>query len=216
MNPNNRVGAGAAPSFSVDEYLAMGSPKLALARALGIKLTPWVPIVAAEFPDTSTTLIPNVGFSAQPNKITQDMVCDGISINLLNEATANESSLSTMSDYYYNVQSGIDATMEVTGQPGYPVFPDFTPLAVISDMIGLGAYPKGWILTNQQGIKMSFNARIPLPVAPYRVVVAFRLWGPNWELLTSITTPDAIRMLRDCGYTVSDSYEQCACNKLRL
>lgn len=220
------VGVGAAPRIlglgcgdggmgplaaGVYSMLAAGSPRLALAKALGIPLAPYMINVRGLFPDTSTAVVPDVGNN---EKITQDTLIDGVVFRIFNESvTANQNQGQPESDFYYNFQSGIEATLAVDGAPRYGVATKYTPLANLADAFnGSSRVGGGWILTYQNTLKMSFQAKVTLPNAPFEVVFTFRSWIPVWDDLVAMTNREAIKRLRDdCGISVDDKYASRCC-----
>jgi hypothetical protein len=194
----------------VYSMLAAGSPRLALAKAMGIPLAPYAINVRAVFPDTSTSGVPDVGSDV---KITQDTLIDSIVYRITNQSTtANQNQFQAQSDYYYNWQSGIEATLDVTGAPRYAVTGKFTPLATLADAFnGDSRWGGGWILTYQEQLKMSFNAKVTIPTAPIEVCVTFRAWIPVWDELVQMTNREAFVRLRELGFDISDAYAARCC-----
>jgi hypothetical protein len=197
-----------ASAFYEDVYemLVLGSPRLALCKALGIKLVPFVINVRATFTSTDTTDVPDVGSDV---KIVTDTFIDEALVRITNQSnTANASVFQPQSDYFYNVQSGIEATLDVQGAPRYTIAEKFTPLATLFDTAnGSGFWPDGFVLTYQQQFFMSFHASVTLPFAPLDVTVSWRAWVPQGDLTTQMSNVDAIAQLADvCGIVVTDAY----------
>jgi len=193
-------------SAGVYAMLAAGSPRLALAKARGVPLAPYIINVRAVFPDTDTSMVPSVGSDV---KIVQDTLIDSLVIRIQNESvTANQNTFQAQSDFYYSIQSGIEATLDVMGAPRYSVAPRFTPLSTMGDLInGNSHWPGGWVLTYQQQLFMSFNAKIALPVAPLEVVCTFRSWTPVTAEFVNMGNDQAIAYLQsEFGITLDDAY----------
>jgi hypothetical protein len=196
------LGCSGGPLESgVYAMLAAGSPRLALAKAWGVPLAPYLINVRATFPNTSTTDVEQVGSDV---KIVQDTLCDAMVLRITNQgATANQNVLQPQSDFFYNVQSGIDAKLDVLGAPRYSVAPKFTPLASLLDSINGGSHwPGGWILTYQQQLVMSFHANVTLPDAPMDVCCTFRGWIPTNDMFVDMKNRDAIASLVAMGYSI--------------
>jgi len=196
---------------SVYEYLAAGYPRLALAKAYGIPFAPYIVNVRATFPDTSTADIPDVGSDV---KITQDTVMDAMVYRIFNESTtANQNAFQAESDWYYNWQSGIEATLDVQGAPRYAVAPRFTPLSNLLDAFnGDSHVGAGWVLTYTQQLIMSFTAKVTVPFAPIEVVCSFRGWQPVWDELVQMTNREALhRLADDCGLDIDEAYAGRCC-----
>lgn len=199
-------GNSASVGAEVTSMLAGGSPRLALAKARGIPLAPQTMNVRALFPNTTTTLIPDVG---SDEKITQDLLVDALVVRVSNQSlTANQNQFQSLSDFFFGFTSGIEATMSITGAPRYTPVDRFTPLSNIADVVnGQSHWPYGWILTYQQQIKMDFNARILLPFAPVEVVCTFRTWQPVTQSFVTMTTREAIGLLKEeFAIELSDAY----------
>jgi hypothetical protein len=205
--PSKSSGGLGCPGGPLDTgvyaMLAAGSPRLALAKAWGIPLAPYLINVRAVFANTDTIDVPDVGSDV---KITQDTLIDALVIRLQNEgATANQNVFQPQSDYFFNFQSSIEATLDVMGAPRYAVAPKFTPLSTLGDMVsGSSHWPGGWILTYQQQLFMSFKSNVTLPDAPYEVVCTFRGLVPTNELFTDMKNRDAIAYLVALGYVIPD------------
>lgn len=190
--------------------LAAGSPRLALARALGVPLAPYIVNVRATFPTVDTADVPDVGSDV---KIVQDTMIDALVVRLQNDNTP-QNTFSTLSDYYYNFQSGIEATLAVNGAPRYDVAENFTPLSTLADVInGNSHWPAGWLLTYNQQLFMSFHSRVTLPFAPYEVICTFRGLVPvNDMFMRNRLSDDRVfAMLSDCGIDCCDSYKKMTC-----
>jgi hypothetical protein len=164
-------------SAGIYAMLAAGSPRLALAKARGVPLAPTVVNVRAIFPDTTTAIIPATG---SDTKIVQDQLVDAMVFRVQNESlTANQNVFQAESDFYYGIQSGLEATLDVKGAPRYTVCDRFTPLSTLADMVnGTSHWPGGWVLTYQQELFMSFRTTVLLPFAPIEVIATFRTWAP--------------------------------------
>lgn len=194
-------------SRGVYEMLELGSPRLALARALGVRLTPYYFNIRATFADVSTTNVPDVGADV---KIVTDTLVDSVLVRIFNQSTtANQSQFQAETDFYYTFQSGIEATLDVKGAPRPTLAPKFTPLASLADAFnGDAHYPHGFILTYQQQLQASFNATITLPYAPLQVVLTFRAFTTDSEKFTMMTNEQAFRGLLECGLECSEAYMQ--------
>jgi hypothetical protein len=199
---------GDPTSIAPDVYalLALGSPRLALARALGVPFNPYLINVRADFTSTDTSIVPDVGSDV---KIVQDTLMDAMVVRVSNQSNvANLSVFQAQSDYFYNFQSGFEAILSVQGAPRYDVAPRYTPLSTMADVVvGNAHWPCGWLLTYQQQLFMSFKPTIALPYAPIEIVCTFRARVPSGEAFVDLTNRDAIAALaQKCGIVVSDAY----------
>ena len=192
--------------LGVQKMLEAGSPRLALAKCLGVPLAPYAINVRATFPDVDTPSVPNVGSDV---KIVQDTLVDALVVRITNDGGGQTNIFQPQSDYFFNFQSGIEATLDVKGAPRYAVADNFTPLSTLADVVnGNSRWPAGWILTYQQQLFMSFNARIaPLPFAPLTVVCTFRTWTPVGEMFVQMTNREAFQRLSECGVSCSQQYQ---------
>jgi hypothetical protein len=191
--------------LGVQKMLEAGSPRLALAKCLGVPLAPYIINVRATFPDVDTPSVPNVGSDV---KIVQDTLVDSMIARVLVDQTPNNI-FQPQSNFFFNFQSGIEATLDVKGAPRYAVADNFTPLSNLADVInGNAKWPAGWILTYQQQLFMSFNNRIaPFPVAPITVVCTFRGWVPVGEMFVQMTNREAFQRLAEAGVCTSQQYQ---------
>jgi len=192
----------------VIEMLSLGSPRLALAKGLGVTFVPFVINIRGDFPSTDTTLVPDVGSDV---KIVQDTLIDAALVRITNQSNiANTNVFQTLSDFFFNWQSGIEATLDVQGAPRYTVAETFTPLATLFDCgNGSGFWPKKWVMTYQQQLFMSFQASVTLPYAPLDVCVTFRAWVPQGDAFTELTNREALdRLAKRCGIVVTDAYRK--------
>ena len=199
-------------SASVYSMLAAGSPRLALARARGVPFAPFMINVRAIFPDTSTSVVPDVGSDV---KITQDLLVDSMVFRIQNESTtANQNTFQAQSDFYFGFQSGLEATLDIQGQPRYTIADKFMPISTLADMInGNAHWPYGWVLNYQQQLFMSFNAKIQLPYAPIEVICSFRTWSPVTQTFTTMSNREACTSLvNDFGIDLSDAYIAQVCS----
>jgi hypothetical protein len=207
QDPSNpaRVGFGGENgiSDSVEAWLRMGYPRLALARALGTPFQPYVFNVRATFDTPDVDTIPDQGADV---KITSDTVIDAMIVRVTND-NVPQNVFQPQSDYFTNWQSGIEATLEVLGAPRYSVAPKFTPLSTLAELINPARWPHGWVLTYQQQVKMTFFARNPLANFPTTVVCTYRGWTPVGERFQAMPNDEAIAQLRAMGVVIPDFYK---------
>lgn len=201
--PTWNVGLGCGGFDEPITFLHHGYPRLALVRALGVPLAPWVINIPVTFDTPDVQVVPSQGTDG---KITQDTFMEAMVARLTFDRTP-QSPFDAPSDYALNWTSGIEATLTVHGTPRYEVTTDFTPISTLIDVFnGNSKWPFGWVLTYQQQIKMQFRNRIQLPNFPATVICSFRGWQPVTDLLVNMTNRDAVQRLRALGYTVPDSY----------
>lgn len=201
--PRTGLGCTGGPiDGGVYAMLGAGSPRLALAKAWGIPLAPYLINVRATFATVDTTDVPDVGSDV---KIVQDTLIDAFVARIQNEgASANQNLFQPQSDFYFGFQSGMEVKLDVMGAPRYSVAPKFTPLSTIADMINGGGshWPGGWILTYQQQLFMQFHADVTLPDAPMEVICTFRGWVPTNDMFVDMKNRDAVAELIAIGYEV--------------
>lgn len=205
-NQEKRPGLGSiGRPDEVYEWIQRGAPGIALARVLGIPFGPWTPQVRFTFDTPDPQVSPVVGFSGE-TRITQETIVQCIIVRTSIDRTPI-SPFDAPSDNAFNFTQPIDATLDITGTPRYTVTPDFTPLQNLMDTFnGNSEWPWAWVLTSQQGVKMQFQNRIPLPSFPVTVTATFRCWQPITDLLRNASTRDVIAQLRENGYTIPDRY----------
>jgi hypothetical protein len=198
-----KVGLGCGED-AVVQMLHHGYPRLALVRALGVPLAPWVINIPFTF-DTSEA-DQDLASQGTDGKITQDTFMDAMVVRVtVDRVAANV--FDAPSDYALNFTSGIEATLQVDGTPRYEITTDFTPISTLMDVFnGNSKWPFGWCLTYQQQIKMQIRNRIAFPDSPITVVASFRGWQPCTDLLVNMTNRDAVGRLRQLGYSIPDSY----------
>ena len=191
------------------ELLAMGSPRLALAAAMGVPLAPFILQIRGTFTDqTAGAVVPDVGNDFQ---LYQDVLIDSLRITVVNRSTtANQNEFQAQSDWYYSMQSGIEATLKVQGAPRYEVAPKYAPISMLADMIGPARYPGGWLVTYGEELMMSFQATMALPAAPIEVICLFRAWTPvTGEFAGTAMPVDAAlsRLVSDFGIVIPPGYK---------
>jgi hypothetical protein len=194
-------------SAGVYAMLAAGSPRLALAKARGVPLAPYLINIRATFPDTSVSLVPDCGSDV---KIVQDTLVDAMVVRVENQSeTANQNQFQSLSDFFYGFTNGIEATLTVQGAPRYDVVNRFTPLSNIADVVnGSSHWPGGWVLTYQQQLKADFNAKILLPFAPVEVIMTFRTWTPVTQSFVDMSTREALDALEtEFNIKLTDKYK---------
>lgn len=186
-------------------WLRAGYPRTALAVAKGIPFAPYPFNVRATFQGPDQPSIVNVGPDLQ--RVTMDTIIEGIIVSgTFDRPPANV--FQTLSDFFFNFQSGIEAIMNVEGAPRPSIVPNYTPIRSFADVLN-ARYPRGWVLTPTQSLKMSFTARIALPEFPYTVVMTFRAKCPINDELVNMSARQAIEELRACGVPVPEGYLAC-------
>jgi hypothetical protein len=186
--------------------IAAVSPALALARARGDMIAPYILNMKATFSDPSVSNIPNVGFEGggQGGTISQDTIVDRVMFEIDSpNLSAGQYPLKPQGDYFFGLQSGITATMDVIGAPRYSISPFYTPIRALCAMINEG-WPMGWILKYTQSVKMSFNLDQSLPSLPTRVTVSFRMWAPVTDGYQRMSNKEAFDGLAKIGIVVPD------------
>jgi hypothetical protein len=204
------AGFGAPPAKSglgaiAPAELAATSPVLAYARAIGAPFAPYLLNIQATFSDPNVLTLNPSSFSTPsgrgvPGAITQPSIVDAMMFEVDCASAYSGSVFKSESDFYFGLQSGIQATLETTGAPRYTVAPYFTPLRTLCAMVDEG-WPGGWVLGHTQSIVMQFQASIPLPFLPTTVTVTFRLWTPYSDDFIQMTDPEARGLLAQLAST---------------
>jgi hypothetical protein len=205
MTTPQGLGAGdSSLPIEVEEWLRMGYPVLALARLVGTPMQPWVFNVRATFDSPDVSTVP--GVLTDDTIITTDTIIDSLMVRISNDSVP-QNVFRPQSDFYTNWQSGIEATLEVTGQPKYNVTADFTPLSTLAEIINPAKWPHAWVLSYTNSVKMNFFARVALANFPTTVVCTFRGFQPVGQRFTNMTAPKAIEELKALGVNIPDFYK---------
>ena len=200
------------PTIAADVYmfLRLGSPRLALARAWGVPMAPYLVNCRGTFPSVSTSVLTNVD---SQQKIVQDTYVDCVVGRITNlSTTANQTTLQTLSDFFYNFQNGIDVTCQVVGAPRFSIAEFPTPASTFADMFNGGSrWGNGWTLMYQQQLSMQYTPNITLPTAPLDLTFSYRSWVPTNDMFIDMTSSQAIQKLRDDGFWIPDWYANRVC-----
>jgi hypothetical protein len=209
--PDDTPACDESTTKEVYRLLRLGSPRLALAKAMCVPFQPTISNVRAKFSATSVTTIPNIGADQQYSQDTDITAVDWIVQNESNTANGNE--FQTLSDYFYTLQSGISAQIQVGKAPFYAVAPQYTPLKTLIQSIDHVIRGPGWMLGKTQQITMSFNADVAIPYAPIEVIVTFTGVIPETDEFMdgNMTKADAIEQLRALGLCIPRGYAAWNC-----
>lgn len=167
-------GNGGGDIPSVESFLAMGVPTLALARARGV-LRPWAMTISSLFTGTDVNTTVTDQNPSNKDKPYADAWCAGWQYKITNTQTANATTLSSMSDFFFNFQSGIQMAVRLRGRPGGNPVPYFTPISAIP-----GIFCKGFVLWHTEWPQIDLTATIALPWVP-QVDTTLNLWYPADE-----------------------------------
>ena len=197
----------------VEEIARAGSPQVALARAMRIPLQPFLLNIRATMADTTTTVGPFswsitggvTGGVVENTRLWQFAILDRM-VYSINQPQANPGAqLKPVGDYFFKLQSGIQATLVIDGAPRYSATSDYTPIeSLLASMNEAWAY--GWVLGYTQAAKMQFVPSA-LMTPPTTIVVTFRLWQAleNSNTFVGMTDARAIEMLKnDFGCSFPD------------
>lgn len=183
------------PELVADVYrlLGLGSPRLAYARANGVSLVPYDVVVPAPFTSTSVTQVPDAG---NKEKLQQDVVVVSSDFQITNIETP--SGLDSLTNFFFAQDSGIVARMKIVGAGGgYNPAPDLQPVEFFRR-----TYRPEWLLTYNNGIKMDFQATVPLPFA-VNVNVVLHTETTYWLAALQMTAAEAFRKLTELGFNVT-------------
>lgn len=195
-----RVGAGFRSV--TPESMAQYSPQIALALAQGVPFAPYLLNVRASFTDSTVTVLAPATFENGSTRIDQPSVVDALMLHVDVPNAFPGTQFKPFTDWFFTRQSGIQATLEVTGTPRYQVAPFFTPIDTLATMI-TESWPGGWVLQHTQGIAMQFSATTPLPPLPVNITVTFRLWQPvGTEEFVDMTSMQAFAALAALGFNI--------------
>jgi hypothetical protein len=197
-----QVSSGGSTLLSVPPAdLAASSPQLALARALGVPFAPYILNIQNTFQSTSPLTLNPVSFQ-NPGSITQPSIVDRMMFEIDQPTAFDGQVLKSVQDFFFGLQSGIAATLDVTGAPRYTVAPFFTPLRTLCAMVNEG-WPAGWVLNHTQNLVMQFQAtQGALLTPPTIVTVSFRLWQPFSNEFVQMTDGEARSQLVQLAATM--------------
>jgi len=211
MPPQPPVGVGAPRVQKIGvgwrgltpQAMAQYSPQIALAIAQGCPFAPYLLNVRASFTDSTVTVLAPATLENGNARIDQPSVVDALMLHIDAPNQFPGTQFKPLTDWFYTRQSGIQATLDVTGAPRYSVAPFFTPIDTLATMI-TESWPFGWVLGHTQGIAMQFQATTPLPPLPVNITISFRLWQPmGTEEFVDMTSMQAFQALAAMGIDVS-------------
>jgi hypothetical protein len=203
---DRKVGVGRRWQESSIYELAQYSPQLALARALGVPLAPYHLNIRTSFLDSTTLTTNPVTFENGNTSIVQPSICDQIVYSMTATNAFSGDVFKTLSDWFYQTVSGIQAMMWVEGQPKYTVAPFYTPINALLSSLAEG-WPLGWVLNYNQTVSMQFQQTVPVPFPPVNIIVTFRLWQPiGTDDFQMMTAYDARKRLSDMGLESAPPY----------
>ena len=207
-------GTKLGPGSSALDFLAAGSPQLALAKARNALFVPWVITLKQDI--TTLTAGAVVTDIVTKQRITRHCVVDSVAMRILNTSgSANASLLSPQADWFNNSQSGIEALLNIApAGVGYPVLDTFTDLSIIAPPDPRNTPLSGWILTDEQAVTMNVQNVIPLP-GSIRLTLAITVWNPYGRFWDRLNPGVAVAALWnefgiDCGEMYVDS---CPCDR---
>ena len=104
------------------------------------------------------------------------------------------SGLDSLTNFFFEQESGILATMQIVGAAGgYQPYNFFTPIKLMCGP------KKMWLITYNNGIVMNFNASVALPF-PVTVTFVFRCRTSYWRKLLEMTSWEALCKLKEMGF----------------
>jgi len=203
LGSSKPVGMG---GWSSSDILAAAqtSPQIALAKARNIPFAPYLLNIANTFTDSTTLTSQPQSFQGGQQRLDQVSVVDSMMFQIDGPQAFIGSQGKAQSDFFYGLQSGITATMEVQGAPRYAVAPFFTPIRTLCAMLN-ESWPFGWILSNNQTISMQFQQTIPVPTPPVIVTVTFRLWQPLGTEFVGMSSGEARSALAKMGLATDNT-----------
>lgn len=198
-------GVGCGPSIgpidmrrdngSVD-WLIPKSPRLALARALGVDMVPFEFIITGNF---SASGSPPVLTDQGPNKpISRDVLLYriGVDIQVPSAFTADE--FQPLWQALYCQTSGIQAAVNIYGAQRRRM--NYAPLREVPFYC---SSDEPWVITEDQIPSMDFNVTTPLPFAPLTITVTFTGKTPATDTTFRMSSVDAFNCLEKMGYCVA-------------
>lgn len=169
-----KIGVGSLPFFEA----ISASPVLSYAWAIGLPFVPFHINIRAVFDDNTGNVTQAISFESDNPRLNVSSIVDQIGYQIDAPNYNKNFAGKPEQDFYFQRQSGIQATMIVSGAPRYVVAPNFTPLEGLLSSLQEG-WPGGWVLEYTQSVTMQFKQAVPLPSLPTTVTVTFRLWQPG-------------------------------------
>jgi hypothetical protein len=178
---------------SVD-WLIPKSPRLALARALGVDMVPFVFTISVNFSAAGSATITDQG----PNKpISRDVLLYAIDIDLQNPAGFTGDEFKPQSDFFFAYTSGIQAAVNIYGAQKRRM--PYAPLRAVNHYC---SPDEPWVVTEEQIPSMDFTTTTPLPFAGITVTVSFVGKTPATDTTFRMSPVDAFNCLEQMGYQV--------------
>jgi hypothetical protein len=186
----NSGGGGCSLYDQPVERVAEWCPQLALARLMGVAMVPVTRLCQSQF----SAAAPMVTADALWNdgRLDQFAVVDRVVFQIDEPSAWSGSQGKAEADFFFGLQSPVQATMVIKGTPGYTVAGVMTPIRLLVAVLA-DAWPQGWPLEPTQSAIMKFSASFAIPSLPATVSVLFRMWTPE------ACTQDFINMDRACA-----------------
>lgn len=155
-----------------------GSPVLAYAWALGLPFVPFHLNIRQTFVQGGPKTSQVVSFEGSNQRLNVSSICEAVNYQIDAPGYNAGQALKPVSDFFFQRQSGIQATMVIDGAPRYVVAPFPTPIETLMSSMQEG-WPGGWVLEYTQNVTMQFTQTVTLPSFPTTITVTFRLWQPG-------------------------------------
>jgi hypothetical protein len=185
------------------EWLIPKSPRLALARALQVDMVPFEFVIQANFAAAGQVTLTDQG-PAKP--ISRDVLLYGIDVDIQNPAGFTADELKPLSDFFYDITSGIQAAINIYGDQRRRM--TYFPLRAVPKLC---SPEEPWCVFEEQIPSMDFTTTTDLPFAGMTVFVTFIGKTPSFDTTYRMSPSDAFCALEELGYCVEPARRLWGC-----
>src|ERR1700722_129600 len=206
------LGAGCAgPGGSGDlrrdngsvDWLIPKSPRLALARAVGVDMVPFEFVISTNFAAAGQATNTDQG----PNKpISRDVLLYNIDIDIQSPNAFVGDEFKSQYDYFFAFTSGIQGSLNIYGAQKRNM-----PYAPLRAFNGYCSPDEPWVVTEEQIPSIDFTTTTALPTAGVVVTVTFIGKTPAIDTTFRMSPVDAINCLAHLGYCVDPARKLWGC-----
>ena len=185
------------------EYLIAKSPRLALARALGIDFIPYVFTISANFSVAGQSTLTEQG----PNRtISRDVLLYGIDVDIQTPTAYTADELKPLSDFFFDYTSGIQVAVNIYGAERRRMA--YAPLRAVNKYC---SPDEPWVISEEQIPTCDFTTTTALPFAGTTVILTFLGKTPAVDTTFRMSSSDAYACLADLGYCVEPAKALLGC-----
>jgi hypothetical protein len=186
------------------EWLIPKSPRLALARALGVDMVPYVFTISGTFSASGgSQTLPDQG----PNKsISRDVLLYAIDIDIQNPNGFPGDEFKPQSDFFFAYTSGLQAAINIYGNERRRM--TYAPLRAVNKYC---SPEEPWVIQEEQIPSIDFTTTTPLPYSQITINVAFIGKTPAIDTTFRMSPIDAFNCLERMGYCVDHAKSLWGC-----